>query len=436
MSLEGSQPVQLDLIVDTAALGALLLLLVWLRHRHHDRRVGLWIAGLVLIFAETVAHLFFLLPGPWHQASHALGLACYGLAAIVFIWGAFPARNATPRQRLLLWASGPPLLFLLVLYSYGVQRPDFYDWTIATMLGTGIWTILGLDLRRRYILLRVAITAAMALGVAHGDLRLTVYLALAYAYALCAWSFWQTLPRGSIGRVVIVTGFSLWALCFLSHDLVMHHRYFLPLAQEVWSLQPFAVTVGMLLVMYEDQVDRNKHLALHDPLTGLPNRRLLDDRMRQATLQAQRTGSRVALLMLDLDGFKTMNDSFGHALGDALLAEIARRLRVTLRSYNTLARVGGDEFAIVSPDLVPFPGQARFAVEAIQANVQQTMTQPIELGGRSYRVGLSIGAAIFPDDATEIDQLQHLADLRMYENKRARQEHRAAMPAHTQSTPV
>ena len=427
---------QLDLIADIAALGALILLLVWLRRRHRDQRVGLWIAGLVLIFAETVAHLVTMIPGPWHELSHALELTFYAIAAIVFIWGAFPARNGTSRQRLLLWASGPPLLFLLGLYSYGVDRPDLYYWTIAVALGTGLWTILGLRLHRRYILLRVAIVSAMALCVRDGDLRLTVYLALAYAYALCAWSFWQTLPRGSIGRVVIVTGFSLWSLCFLTHSTVLHHRYFLPLAEEVWSLQPFAVTLGMLLVMYEDQVDRNKHLALHDPLTSLPNRRLLEDRLRQAALQAQRTGSRVALLMLDLDGFKAINDSFGHGLGDALLAEIAGRLRHTLRSYNTLARVGGDEFAIVSPDLVPFPGQARFAVEAIQANIQQTLAQPIELDGRSFRVGCSIGAAIFPDDTTEIDRLQHLADLRMYENKRARKQELAGDLPQVQPSPV
>lgn len=411
----------LALIPDIVALGALLVLLNWLRRRYPEHRFGLWLAGLLVIFGEEIARFLFTLLGPEHRALHIYALNCYAVAGAIFFWGSFPASRFHPRDRRLLLLSLPALMLFLTLDALGVTRPLVFYALIVLGLLTGIWTIIRLQLSPVLLGLRICLLALMAASVHHGNLGLAASLPLAYTYAVCAWSFSASLPRSSVGRIVIVTGFSIWSLCFITHPWAIAHPAFFPLSTQIWSIQSFAVTIGMLLVMFEQQVERNRHLALHDQLTGLPNRRLFEDRLRQATLQAKRTGQRVALLILDLDGFKSVNDSLGHGTGDKLLCEISNRMRHVLRSYNTVARIGGDEFAIVAPDLVPFPSQARSAADAIAATVHGALAHPVHLGDQTFFPGCSIGCAIYPDDTADIDELHRLADARMYEQKRARQ---------------
>ncbi len=411
---------QLAPVPHIVALGALLLLLDWLRRRYPEQRFGLWLAGLLLIFVAEVERVLFLLPGPWSHAAHVVALNCFALAGSIFFWGSFPTQNANPVDRRHLLASVPPLLAFLTLYGFGVTNPTWYYILIGLGLLTGIWTILRLQLPLLILGLRVSILLLMAAGVRHGDLGFAAHLPLAYTYAFCAWSFFTGLPRTSLGRTVIVTGFSIWSACFALHAWTATHPSWMPLAAEIWSLQTFAVTLGMLLVVFEQQVERNKHLALHDQLTGLPNRRLYEDRLHQATLQAQRTGQRVALMVLDLDGFKAINDALGHAVGDQFLCQVAQILRQSLRSYNTMARLGGDEFGIISPDLVPFSHQARSAAEAIVASLHTALAPPVTVGAHTFRASCSVGVAIFPDDSTDLEELHRMADLRMYEHKRTK----------------
>lgn len=410
----------LALLPDIFALAALLLLLERLRRRHPEQRFGFWLAGLLLVFCEQCARLLMTIPGPVGTAMHIVSLDAYTLAAAVFVWGAFPWPDVDPKRRFALLASAPPLLGFLTLYGLGVQNLVPYDICIAAGLLAGLLTVDRLQLSLLFLVPRTLVLGLMALSVHHHGLLFAAFLGLAYGYAVCAAAFYKSLPRESVGRAVIVFGFSIWSLCFLTHAWFVQHPALLPFAQEVWSLQTFAVTIGMLLVMFEQQVERNKHLALHDQLTGLPNRRLFEDRLRQATLQAQRTGQRVALLVLDLDGFKSVNDTLGHEAGDKLLCEISRAMRQVLRSYNTVARIGGDEFAIVAPDLVSYPNQARSAADAIAATVHGALAQPFHLGEQTFYPGCSIGCAIYPDDSTDIAELHRLADTRMYDQKRGK----------------
>ena len=402
------------------ALAALLVLLDRLRQRYPQQRFGLWLAALLLIFTGEIARALFLLPGPWSRTANALALNCYALAGSTFFWGSFPTPQSHPRDRLSLLVSVPPLLAFLTLYAFGVTMPVWYYALIATGLLTGAWTVIRLQLPHRILALRIVILLLMAASVRAGNLPLAASLPLAYTYAFCGWSFWSGLPRESVGRIVIVTGFSIWSICFLTHSWVYAHPGLISVGAEIWSLQTFAVTIGMLLVVFERQVERNRHLALHDQLTGLPNRRLFEDRLRQATLQAQRTGQRVALLVLDLDGFKSINDSLGHAAGDKLLCDLSHAMRQVLRSYNTFARIGGDEFAVVAPDLVAYPSQARSAAEAIAAALHSTLAQPFRVGEHRFSAGCSIGCAIYPDDTSDLGELHRLADARMYDQKRAK----------------
>jgi diguanylate cyclase (GGDEF)-like protein len=176
------------------------------------------------------------------------------------------------------------------------------------------------------------------------------------------------------------------------------------------------VTTERELVQERDrtrqQLARIEELAYTDPLTGLSNRRRFEERMESALLQARLDGGAVALLFLDLDGFKAVNDTFGHAVGDQLLQVVADRLRSRLRRADLLARLGGDEFLVGLPGLVP----ATAKVEAIRVadSLRSILDEPVELAGHTVRARASIGLAVYPEDGAEFGPLLHRADTRMY----------------------
>lgn len=155
-----------------------------------------------------------------------------------------------------------------------------------------------------------------------------------------------------------------------------------------------------------------EELATHDQLTGLPNRRLFEEQLVRGTAHAQRTGQLAALLFIDLDRFKAVNDTLGHQIGDALLKEMARRLSAALRKGDTLSRFGGDEFVILLEGL-RLPADAGIVAEKIVAEVGV----PCEIEGHRLTVSCSIGLALFPNDATDVSTLMRYADAAMYAAK-------------------
>lgn len=159
---------------------------------------------------------------------------------------------------------------------------------------------------------------------------------------------------------------------------------------------------------------RMLHLAHHDPLTDLPNRLLFQERLQHAMLRSKRSGSPVGVGVMDLDGFKTINDSRGHRVGDEALKALARRLRSCLRGTDTLARIGGDEFAFVLPDLTTSAAAVRIA-DKILTNIET----PIKVEGEDIELRASLGIAMFPSDADNAEALMQYADLAMYRAKRA-----------------
>lgn len=153
------------------------------------------------------------------------------------------------------------------------------------------------------------------------------------------------------------------------------------------------------------------HLAHHDPLTGLPNRALFRDRLELALAQAQRSGERLAVLCLDLDRFKEVNDTLGHPAGDAVLQRVGTRLQGSVRKGDTAARLGGDEFAIVQVGLAQPGGAANLA-----ERLAELMAEDGTKNGHPD-VGVSVGVALFPEDGTDVDTLLTRADLALYRAK-------------------
>ena len=157
---------------------------------------------------------------------------------------------------------------------------------------------------------------------------------------------------------------------------------------------------------------RMELMATHDALTGLPNRSLARDRFEQAAAAARRTGHRVAMLYLDLDNFKNVNDTMGHSSGDTLLRQVSDRLSALLRTADTVARLGGDEFLLLVPDVVDVDGVADIANKVVTG-----LMAPFGVMGMEIFAGCSLGATMFPTDGEDFDSLLKKADIAMYRAK-------------------
>ncbi|MFV5213424.1 sensor domain-containing diguanylate cyclase [Azonexus caeni] len=158
------------------------------------------------------------------------------------------------------------------------------------------------------------------------------------------------------------------------------------------------------------------HRATHDPLTGLANRALFMDRLRNVIARRPRTTAPAGVLMIDMDGLKRINDTYGHRTGDLVIREFAQRIHATARHSDTVARLGGDEFAIILQPVEPIP----HGIEAAVDRLEQQISQPFSVDGLALPLRASIGAAAFPHDSDDIAALLELADQRMYACKNAR----------------
>lgn len=171
--------------------------------------------------------------------------------------------------------------------------------------------------------------------------------------------------------------------------------------------------------MFTDITDRKAaeerlvHRAFHDDLTGLANRQLFDQLLEQALLQARRGKRRAALLFIDFDGFKKVNDEVGHDGGDEVLRALGERMRTAVRDSDVLARRSGDEFTLLLPEVQ----SARDAVTCAM-KVREAVRQPIQVGDHPWVLEASLGIAIFPEDGATSPELLHVADQRMYSHKR------------------
>jgi len=189
---------------------------------------------------------------------------------------------------------------------------------------------------------------------------------------------------------------------------VYFRRLLIPAGFYIWLM----VWMGFVLRYLTDELSRQKeemeYLALHDTLSGLPNRNLLNDRLEKRIAVSQRDRGCFALAMIDLDGFKDINDTLGHDAGDAMLQEIARRLSACVRSIDTVARVGGDEFVLLLDDL-----DTAGSLDICQRAAAE-IARPVSVRDSEVCVGASIGIAMFPRHGEDVEMLTRNADQAMY----------------------
>lgn len=199
------------------------------------------------------------------------------------------------------------------------------------------------------------------------------------------------------------------------HDFILRRKDGTSVEVEI-SLGPAG---NDTIAVVRDVTDRHlmeealEHRALHDPLTDLANRTLFFDRLHQAIYSAGRDGSSFALVMLDVDGFKAVNDRYGHASGDEVLRQLSAQLRRGMRATDTAARIGGDEFAWILPRATGRPAAQRMVRKRMNAIHGQ-----ISVDRKTIEVGVSAGIAMYPDDGRDTDSLIRHADAAMYGAKR------------------
>lgn len=434
------------LVPDLIAILWMAVVLSHLRTRRPTDFLHLWTVGLGLVVIEGVARILYMLPltRSAHLAAHVVALDGYLLAGVAFYQSATGKLRSLPNSTRFLALCLAPALALLTLYGAGLSSRALF--TGVAVLGLVAGSLGSLLVRRPFLhlFLNAVVWLPVLAAVLAGENRGATYLLLFDVYAATAIAFSLTLPRERWGRAVVIAGFFMWSLCFLTHPwIALHHPEWGAMAGKIWDLQKFVVTFGLLIVTLEEDNAAKEYDALHDTLTGLPNRRLFRDRLEQAVAQSRRKGSRVLVFNIDLDNFKEVNDRWGHDAGDALLVEIGRRLGAVTRRADTLARMGGDEFQLLILDFLPsLGGSPASRQQEVQARGEQLMEAfrdaverstfllPVGDGSARAQPLLSIGAAIFPDQADSLDALCRLADQNMYADKRRRAARANGVPAH------
>jgi len=258
----------------------------------------------------------------------------------------------------------------------------------------------------------LALAALVWWSIAAGHPDYGILLILASLNFFAGGLYWYRFRRPSAGVLSTVFGFVAWGFTFPALILLATFAPSVRIESETWNIPKYLVAVGMIVTLLEDQIQASEHLAYHDELTGLPNRRLLQDRLLQALTRGDRTGCHVAVLLLDLDDFKEINDTFGHRIGDAVLQAVVARLSSRMRASDTLARSGGDEFTIVS-EIATAEG-----AQSLASAMESALVLPLSVEGELIRTGVSVGYALYPQDGADPTELCAAADKAMYAAKR------------------
>lgn len=381
---------------------------------------GLWLIGWLMIVLHFFAFLFLAAPGLWGNFATFVGASALACAGMLFMWASVPYRHLTSSRCMLAVLLGTTTLYLgLFIFEPTVSWALVLAATLLGILPLAVvlvsllsgfshplrWASTALYVALSIFLLIVQNRPDDGMSLAINGVFFTVYFSC-FIYSL--YFYW----RATAGAFITIAGFLGWAAVFVVGPLIMALFPNFHLESEVWNLPKYVVAVGMILLLLEDQIEHNKYLALHDELTGLPNRRLFQDRLANALERARRTRSQTALLLVDLDHFKEVNDTVGHHIGDELLKRVGDVFVGRVRRSDTVARTGGDEFSVILEEPT-----SREDARRVGESLVQLLDNPFDVEGHKVRVGASVGIAVFPQDASDAESLCIAADLRMYAGK-------------------
>ena len=404
------------------ALAVLVTVFAAIRRQQTRERVNLWLTGWAFILLRSVMEFAHSSVGWVAQIEAAIGLCAMVMASVAFVVSVAPQATTWRRQLVIALVLGVPALAYTNAMLWGVSTNRFYYAVavlalIAALLLLRAWYQ---EITPYVICIGVSLLGLAALvgwSISSGHPDYGVLLILASLNFFAGGLYWYRFHRPSAGVLATVFGFVAWGLTFPALILLVKFVPAVRVESETWNIPKYLVAVGMIVTLLEDQIHASEHLAYHDELTGLPNRRLLQDRLLQALARADRTGCHVAVLLLDLDDFKEINDTFGHRIGDAVLQEVVARLSSRMRASDTLARSGGDEFTIVS-EIATAEG-----AQALASAMESALELPLSVEGKLVRTGVSVGYALYPENGADPTELCAAADKAMYASKRGLRSH-------------
>jgi diguanylate cyclase (GGDEF)-like protein len=410
---------------DLAAVAALTCAFASVARRGQTTASRHWLTGWVLIALHFAAYIFSPAPGVWGTIAIDIGLASLTSAGILFMWASVPYRAERSSLWMLISVLATNALYIAIA---GFDHP--WPWALnvsAALFGASPlaialtarrdfthllrWLLVGIYCVLAVFLLAVQNRPGNGLELASNAVLFTVY------FGCCLHVWYSYRGRGSAGSLITIVGFLGWASVFVVSPLAAIIAPNVRIENEVWNLPKYVVAVGMILLLLEDQIEHNKYLALHDELTGLPNRRLFLDRLALSLERARRMESKAALLVIDLNHFKQVNDTLGHHAGDLLLKKVSEMFLSRVRRSDTVARTGGDEFSLILEEPTN-----RSNAKRVAKSLMDLLNEPLQVGTHTMQVGASIGVAVFPDDAPDIEALCIAADLRMYDDKNVSRE--------------
>jgi diguanylate cyclase (GGDEF)-like protein len=382
-------------------------------------RFRYWFAGWLVVLAHALIMVFdsgtvSAARSFWQSCADATIDSSLAVASILFIC-------ATGIPRRLAWylpllAALPNILALLCWDLEIVSHPLFYALIAAgavTMICGILYGVFPYKGPPAYACLAIIAASLLQAGLLHFvSLDAAESWQMCWPYLAVAYLVWTGSAKLSIGTIVTSTSFLLWGSVFPIAWALSRYSPSLLIEAQIWNIPKFLAISGMILILLEQQLDKMNALAMLDPLTGLPNRRAYDERLEEAWQRAQRSGKKIAVLAIDLDNFKQVNDTLGHRGGDEFLQGVAARLRGSIRKVDMLARIGGDEFAVIVESA---PG--RDSANKVARALQDSLRQPFLVADTPLLANASVGTAIYPDDALDSQILLAIADARMYQAK-------------------
>jgi diguanylate cyclase (GGDEF)-like protein len=406
-------------LLDITIIGCLVLLFSSTYRKRATPMVRSWTLGWLLVLVHFTALLFHpinvIAQGFWDITSLAALLAC----GVVFLLAAGDSHDKKqPGPALPLIASFAALAFVILLITNVNATLPYY---CLTAIAAVSWITYSFRLPRVSFIMRsaqivstLACTAWLLWTIAHNQQDIGISALLTQLYLLVGLIYMGTFRRISGGTLTVVFGLLAWSAVFPAGAFCDHLGIGARISPEFWNVPKYFVAFGMILILLEEEIIAASHQANHDRLTGLPNRAWLEEKLRKTLTQSRHESHKSALLCLDVDRFKQINDTYGHTVGDACLQEIARRLALYTNNLATAARIGGEEFSLFLHDISSVQ-----QAENVASDILLALQIPIHAQNFTIELTASIGIAISPVDGRDAITLWRNADSAMYRAKRA-----------------
>ncbi len=422
--------VNLSVVPDFVAIGGLIAVFWTLLRRTRESRLNFWLVGWVMLLIHIVAEFVADNTSGSADGAWSVAVAMLVMTANAFLWASNDQLDIRWRNLAMVVLGAVPDVAFLTCAQYRVHAT--WPYGALTVLGAGsmLWMLRAWhgatgqpSLRWRTSLVLAAYAVQGVLVALHHPGEGVTWM-LVWHYLAVAEFYRATAPRPSASVRFTMISFIAWAFVFPVGDLMAVLWPHVHVDAEVWNLPKFLVATGLTFTLLEEQLSKAEYASLHDDLTGLPNRRMFGRRLRETMDRARASGTRLALVVIDLDGFKEINDTLGHAAGDEVLQCVARQFRAHLGGQDVLARLGGDEFAVV---LTEIPDRA--AADRAAQTLRRALYTGMATQGRQLTVRASVGFSIYPDEGEDADRLYASADRAMYAHKALRQEPEPAAAA-------